>query len=264
MTARTLLLLGGALATASAGCGKSAPVAPAPDRSSGALPTVEATRVADAAIQIDGVLEEAAWRGAGNTGGFVAPLTGKPEPDSPVNAHALLAWDAQHLYLAFTVADRRPEAPFAADAVDPHLWERSSAVEIMLQPGDPGDNRDYYELQVDTAGALWDTRFDDYNTPITGGPGSAQKRFGHQDWTSGTRRAARVQETGYTIEVALPWAALASPRAAVPPRPGDGWRLNFYSFRDGQRHALAWSPILGQGNFHKAPRFGRVVFAGSR
>jgi hypothetical protein len=24
---------------------------------------------------------------------------------------------------------------------------------------------------------------------------------------------------------------------------------------------VAWSPILGQGNFHKAPRFGRVILA---
>jgi hypothetical protein len=46
----------------------------------------------------------------------------------------------------------------------------------------------------------------------------------------------------------------------VPPRPGDTWRINLYSFRDGQRAALAWSPTLRRGNFHKASRFGRVVF----
>jgi hypothetical protein len=36
--------------------------------------------------------------------------------------------------------------------------------------------------------------------------------------------------------------------------------MNVYSFRDGQRDSLAWSPTLGQGNFHFAPRFGRVIF----
>jgi hypothetical protein len=36
--------------------------------------------------------------------------------------------------------------------------------------------------------------------------------------------------------------------------------MNFYSFRDGQRDSLAWSPIQGQGNFHRAARFGRVTF----
>ncbi|MCU1282490.1 MAG: hypothetical protein JWM53_6036, partial [bacterium] len=63
-----------------------------------------------------------------------------------------------------------------------------------------------------------------------------------------------------SVEVKLPWRAIAGARVAVPPRPGDVWRLNLYSFRDGQRHALAWSPLRGQGNFHRASRFGRVRF----
>ncbi len=50
---------------------------------------------------------------------------------------------------------------------------------------------------------------------------------------------------------------------AIPPKPGDTWRINLYSFRDGQRAALAWSPILGQGNFHRTSRFGKVIFAGA-
>jgi hypothetical protein len=49
-------------------------------------------------------------------------------------------------------------------------------------------------------------------------------------------------------------------RAPIPPRPGDIWRLNLYSFRDGQRLALGWSPIRGQGNFHRSSRFGRIQF----
>ena len=64
----------------------------------------------------------------------------------------------------------------------------------------------------------------------------------------------------YTVELALPWSKITSNRTAVPPRPGDVWRLNLYSFRDGQRLALGWSPIRGQGNFHKSSRFGRVRF----
>jgi len=43
---------------------------------------------------------------------------------------------------------------------------------------------DYYEVQVVTAGATWDTRFDDYNKHNSGGPDPATKRYGHQSWTS--------------------------------------------------------------------------------
>jgi hypothetical protein len=35
--------------------------------------------------------------------------------------------------------------------------------------------------------------------------------------------------------------------------------MNFYAMQD--NGGVAWSPILGQGNFHKASRFGRVLFA---
>ena len=160
------------------------------------------------------------------------------------------------------VYDPDPTTPFARNDVDPHLWERASAVELMIQPGDPGDNTNYYEIQVDTAGAVWDTQFDNYNSPIERGADEASTRFGHQEWMSHIERAAVVDRAGgkYTVEMAIPWSALANARAATPPHPGDVWRMNVYSFRDGQRDSLAWSPLLGRGNFHRASRFGRVAF----
>jgi hypothetical protein len=131
----------------------------------------------------------------------------------------------------------------------------------MIQPGDHGDNRHYYELQVDPAGARWETRFDDYNQPITQGA-DGQRHFGHESWATSMRTQATIARgQRYVIEMAIPWRDFdAAGRANVPPRPGDVWRMNVYSFRDGQSDSLAWSPTLGQGNFHYAPRFGRVIF----
>jgi hypothetical protein len=128
----------------------------------------------------------------------------------------------------------------------------------MLQPGDPGDNREYFELQVDAGGAVFDTRWPDYNRPIRGE--GASKVFGEEAWSSQVERAVHLGAGFYSVELALPFAALAPARVALPPRPGDVWRLDLYSFKDGQRQALAWSPIRGQGNFHRAARFGRVRF----
>jgi hypothetical protein len=131
----------------------------------------------------------------------------------------------------------------------------------MLQPGDPKDNRGYFEIQIDTAGALWTTRFDDYNQPVQRDATGRAVRFGHQDWDPAIRHGQQVHRGWYAIELALPWSAVTPARVAVPPRPGDVWRANVYSFRDGQRDSLAWSPLLGRGNFHYAARFGRLVFA---
>lgn len=226
-----------------------------------ALPVTHAPKVAAAAMRIDGALDEAPWRAAG-TGGLVHPGSGDPAPGSRVQAVAWFAWSDEHLYLAARVGDRNPVAPFRPEEVDPHLWERSSAVELMLQPGDPGDNRGYYEIQADTVCAQWTTRFDDYNRPQTVGP-DGRRHFGHEAWSPAIVCAARPGPDGYTLELAIPWSALAEgARTSVPPRPGDTWRANVYTFRDGQRDALAWSPLRGQGNFHFAPRFGRVVFDG--
>lgn len=209
---------------------------------------------------IDGKLDEPIWRTATVLGPFVDTGDGDSvSSHHPVAATARVGWDQERFYLGFVVADGQPTAPFRRDEVDPHLWAKASAIEIMLQPGDPNDNRDYYEIQVDTVGAVFDTHWDDYMAPLQGGP--SDRVFGHQDWSCAAERAATVDPgRSYTLEVALPWSALAPGRTPIPPRPGDLWRLNLYSFRDGQRQALGWSPSRGQGNFHRSSRFGRVRF----
>jgi Carbohydrate family 9 binding domain-like len=209
---------------------------------------------------IDGKLDEAVWQTATVLGPFVDTGDGHGvSSNHPVAATARIGWDADRLYLGFVVADRQPVSPFGRDDPDPHLWGSASAVEIMLQPGDPGDNRDYYEIQVDTAGAIFDTHWDDYMTPLRGG--ATDRVFGHQEWSSAIERAATVEPgRSYAIEMALPWSSLSTGRTPIPPHAGDVWRLNLYSFRDGQRLALGWSSIRGEGNFHRSSRFGRVRF----
>ena len=127
-------------------------------------------------IIVDGKLNEPAWKRARSTSSFVSPATGRSDPRSQVQARAKILWNDKGLFVAVDVADRNARSPFQREERDPHIWAKASGIELMLQPGDPGDNRDYYEVQVDVAGAVWDTRFDDYNHPVGGG------RFGHQVW----------------------------------------------------------------------------------
>ncbi|GAC1351397.1 MAG: hypothetical protein NVSMB1_04040 [Polyangiales bacterium] len=221
------------------------------------LPHLQAPKFGKNEIKLDGKLDEPAWKNAGFTGPFVSPGDGKTPSDHPVNAVAKLGWDDTNLYVGFVVDDKEPVAPFKATEKDPHLWEKSSAVELMVQPGDPGDNKDYYEIQVDTAGAVFDTHWDDYNTPKS----EITHEFGHMDWSSGVKSGVTIAKgKNYTLDLAVPWASFQKPRTDSPPKPGDTWRINLYSFRDNQSQALAWSPILGKGNFHKSMRFGQVTF----
>jgi len=254
-------LVGAVLLGAMLGCHREAPPAAAVrSRADGALPTVTAPRTTGA-MRWDGHLDEPAWASARRIGGFVHPTTGEPEPGSKVNGDARVAWSDAGLMVAFEVRDREAVSSLPPSGRDVHVWEGASGVEVMLQPGDFGDNREYFEVQVGVNGARWTTRFDDYNRPVARDASGAM-HFGHEDWEPALECGTARTSEGYVVEMLIPWAAVMTSRVTATPRAGEAWRMNLYPFRDGQRDSLAWSPLMGQGNFHRAARFGRVVFGG--
>jgi len=243
---------------------KSQPVAP-PLQSKTSVPELAVPQLPTGSkIVIDGNLDEPAWQHAGTTGDFVNVGNGAKANGQTLSGRALLTWDRDFLYLAIVIRDTDIRGDFAPDAGDPHLWTESTA-EVMIDPDGDGDNRDYYEIQIGPQNLVFDSQFDDYNQPrITpNGP------FGHQEWTARAQSAVSLRGTlnqpndrddGYTVEAQIPWQSFTKAKK-VPPHVGDEWRLNFYAMRN--NGGLAWSPILGQGNFHKASRFGRVKWVES-
>ena len=223
------------------------------------VPQMQSTTI----ITIDGVLNETGWASAATTGDFVNVGTGALNDRRDIGGRARLLWTTDALYVGIEILDRDIRGDFPKDAVDPHLWMESTA-EIMVDPDGNGDNRDYYEIQIGPQNLVFDSRFDDYNQPrvLPAGP------FGHQEWSASATRAVRVNGTlneprdedqGYTVEARIPWKSFDRAKT-TPPKPGDQWRMNFYAMHN--NGGVAWSPILGQGNFHKASRFGRVTWAG--
>lgn len=247
------------------GCDADPKPAPAPVDPKTQIKEITAPRIDAAAIKIDGVLDEQAWSKAAGTGLFVDVGSGLPNPRLPSQGEAKLFWDAQALYVGFEVYDKTLHGGFPPDAKDPHLWERDT-VEIMIDPDGDGDNKDYYEIQISPQNLVFDTQYDDYNRPNGGGKGP----FGHEDWTAGAEHAVALHGTidndtdaddGYTVEVKIPWASFTKARQPVP-SPGSSWRFNFYAMQD--NGGTAWSPIYGMGNFHKASRFGRVLWGAAQ
>ncbi len=230
------------------------------------VPSLDVPRVpAGQRVELDGVLAEPAWSAAATTGKFVDVSTGKPKASSPVQGEAWLLWDDDALYVAFTVGDRDVVGGFDVSETDPHLWTRDT-VELMIDPDGDGDNRDYYEIQISPQNLVFDSRFDSYNRPRP----TSRGPFGHEDWSANLKSAVRVDGTldergdkdaGYTVEARIPWVSFARAEHA-PPRSGDEWRVNLYAMQN--NGGVAWSPIFGQGNFHKAERFGRVRWVAGR
>jgi hypothetical protein len=237
------------------------PIQRTPLAMAGATPTLWVPfRPPGAAIVIDGKLDDAGWTRATTTASFVNAGTGEPTVGSELAGSLKALWDEQALYLAFEVFDVDVRGGFDPAKTDPHLWTRDT-VEIMVDPDGEGDNRDYYELQIGPQNLVFDSQFDAYNQPRTEPDGP----FGHEEWSSHVRSAVQVLGTlddeqdddGYIVEMAVPWTSFTKAKRS-PPQPNDVWRMNFYAMQD--NGGVAWSPILGQGNFHKASRFGRVHF----
>jgi cellulose/xylan binding protein with CBM9 domain len=211
------------------------------------------------ALRIDGVLDEAAWKNAADTGAFVNVKSGSADAASAVQGSAKLLWDDKGLIVGATIKDPKVVGGFEKGKPDQHLWTKD-CLELMVDPDGDGDNADYYEIQINPQNLVFDSRFEAYNKPRQEPNGP----FGHQDWSAKLESAVKVQGTldkaddqdqGYVVEVRVPWSSFDKAKS-VPPKPGDAWRLNLYAMQD--NNGVSWSPILGQGNFHKASRFGRV------
>jgi len=232
------------------------------DAKNNKLPSVNLEKLeAKTKITIDGKLEEPSWETATTFGPFVDVTTGKPNDKLPVGGSAKMLWDDTNLYVAFQVTDADITGGFPKTAKDPHLWTKDT-VELMIDPDGDGDNEDYYEIQIGPQNLVFDSQYDKYNEPKTEPDGP----FGHEDWSSklksavvldGTIDKADDADKGYTVEAQIPWKSFSKAKT-VPPALGNTWRMNLYAMQD--NGGVAWSPILGQGNFHKASRFGKVRF----
>lgn len=230
-----------------------AAAAPPPARP--AVPPVPTLRVIKATtpIRIDGRLDEAAWQTAARTPRLVDTMTGAP---AEFGASARMTWDDENVYFGWEVEDDYLKSTFTRH--DDHLWEQD-AVEVMFDPG--GDQQNYFEIQVAPTGVSFETRYDTRRQP---------QPFGEVAWTSQVRAQVVRQgtmnddqaDTGYTVEMAIPWTAFAAGTPpAGKPAPNGVWGMNLFVLdaRASGGRAAGWSPPR-VGDFHAIDRFGRVIF----
>lgn len=186
---------------------------------------------------IDGSLTDGAWQGR-ILEPFVAPADAPAAP-----AAATTAWvasDSVALYVAIRCAEPRMAEVVAAGAGrDDALWVGDS-VELLLSLGDPAEP--YVHLILNPANRQWDGR----------SVGSDNDATWDAAWTSAVSR----DESGWSAELALPWAAVGGPPAAGAKR-----RANLCRQRIPVGELSAWSPVA-QG-FLEPSRFGVWEFPGT-
>ncbi|HWL53634.1 MAG TPA: sugar-binding protein [Chthoniobacteraceae bacterium] len=142
----------------------------------------------EAVPKIDGRIEPGEWKEAYELGRLHDD--GKESP----RAAAWMAFDDEHLYVAFRCEEPKPEAirqRVLADEKDGAVWE-DDHVEVALDPGNTGAA--VFRLLANTEGTLYDAE---------GLPGEW-----YAAWESGARVEARKGETAWEVEMAIPMQSL--------------------------------------------------------
>ncbi len=241
------------------------------------------------ALDIDGKMDEKSWKQAswtgyfGNLGSRSLDEFKSPEPVPYFKTRVKMLWDDYYFYIA-------------AEMEEPHVWSTflwhdqilclENNFEIFIDPN--GDNHNYFEIEINPLNTVWDLIID---KPYRDGAKPDQdwdilglKRAVHVD---GTLNDPRDIDEGWTLEMAIPWNALAEfADCNTPPGEGDQWRVNFartefeheiiqsehttkdvtgnaYRLKEGARPDIwSWSSH-GTFNLHTPEMFGIVQFTGN-
>jgi len=185
---------------------------------------------------IDGDLSDACWAAAEPLTDFTRQKDGE---HALVDTEVRLCFDEAHLYVAFR-CDEPAVDELKANHMehDSDIW-RDDDVEVFLCPND--DHHTYYQLMINSRGALADGRFD-------GGI-----RQGTREWESDAEIGSAVGDDFYAVEVAIPFEALGLPGAME----GARWAGNFCRTRyAGGEEITCWS----YPGFHQMEGFAGIVF----
>jgi|RhiMetdeSRZDD1v2_1073273.scaffolds.fasta_scaffold499506_2 Carbohydrate family 9 binding domain-like len=221
-------------------------------------------------IVIDGKLDEPSWRDAPATDKFV-DIEGDIRPHPRFTTRAKMLWDDQYFYIG-------------ADLEEPHVWatltKRDSVIfhdndfEVFIDPN--GDRDEYYELEINALNTAWDLFLP---KPYIDG-GKAQNSWDIAGLKTAVEVTGTLNDTtdldkGWSVEMAIPWKALAEyAHKPAPPKDGDQWRINFsrvewrHEIVDGKYSKISntkednwvWSP-QGVIDMHRPEMWGYVRFS---
>ena len=198
-------------------------------------------------IVVDGVLDEADWRSADVNTKFVPPPWRKDQKVQPSSLR--IAYDRDHLYLAFEGLEPTPEKIVAGEKVDRNddmAKGLGNCVEILYAFPDMGDA--CWHLAINSKGQIVDS----YNKSMTNRDMSIRTR---------SKWAVKVLDDRWVLEIAIPCSEIGQNIFD-----GSTWKLNVSRDRvvEGQK-GLETSAISANGRTHGvADNFVNVRFMASR
>jgi hypothetical protein len=210
-------------------------------------------RRAASPIVIDGVLDDAAWASASPAAELHGLWDSQTGPRQATRARLL--WDDNYLYLAYDVDDIDITAQYLNR--DEPVYQ-DDAVEIFINPR-PNQTSLYFGLEMNAREVIYDyALYADARIFV--------KQYDMQGLLletnhRGTMNVRDDTDTGWTLEVAIPWSNFDS--MARRPSPGQSWKgqLNRWDGVQPNRRMSIWSdPLQTRAEPHIPARFGDFVF----
>lgn len=231
-------------------------------------------------LEIDGRLDERSWSAAPWSEEFV-DILGGTAPSPELATRFKMLWDDGHLYIG-------------AELEEPDLWatltERDAVIfhdndfEVFIDPD--GDTHRYGELEINALGTIWDLMLEkpyrDGGTAVSAWDITGLRVGVELD---GTLNNPDDRDGGWSVELSIPWRALATLRGGDGRSPNDGdlWRVNlsrvqwklevgpsgYTKLRDPEsgeplpEQNWVWSP-QGAVNMHMPEMWGVVQFSRNR
>ncbi len=198
------------------------------------LPAVRAA----GAIAVDGRLDEAAWQQAPVASGFIRNDSDTPSPPDD-GTEVRFIYDDVTLYVGITAFDREPRRLSIPELKEDFSPAASDAVVIVLDTFH--DERNGFMFSVNPAGARWD------------GQQFNEGREINASWDAVWNVRARVTETGWTAELAIPFRTLKFPGTSP-----QTWGLNIMRRVARRSEDSLWAPVPRMYSIHRVSMAGTL------
>jgi hypothetical protein len=192
-----------------------------------------------AAPRIDGALDDAVWA-------LAVPIEDfrqrEPQEGAPASepARVLVIYDDTHLYIGAELQDSAPIEIRASELRRDNTLESDDTFSVLLDTY--ADRRNAFVFRVNPRG----TRFDALIRN--------EARFYYADWDEQWTAAAAITDTGWTVEMAIPFKTLRFSGAEE-----QTWGLNFERVLKRRNEAAYWAGWSRDYTFHNVSQAGQLV-----
>ena len=173
-------------------------------------------------IKVDGKLNEHDWKQAVLISDF-EDIEGAAKPKPTFSTSVKMMWDSQYLYIGAVLEE-------------PHLWGtlknhddiiyRDHDFEVFIDP--MGDGEQYFEIEINVLGTIMDLFMNKpYKKGGTFDMGWNTTGIQSKIIANGTINDNTDIDSGWTLEMAIPFTAISRIHRPATPSSNKPWRINF-------------------------------------